>query len=175
MARNLCKTTCDFCGEKPTFDEKPRFITRDEAGVYFEEFEGLIVANATCSCCGAKYLAWIDERQRTDQAFRNFSRDYAAARCPDIDKPFVDLSFRSTFDDEPGDTDKPTKPYCDEDFAKLISEVFEKNIFDGCGDYRPVRAQTAATHVLLRALKTVGWDKTWEAFTNRFPDMSHEH
>jgi len=102
MSRNLASTHCDFCGAYPTLIETPRPITPEEAGQYFAEYEGLLVANADCPCCGAWYLAWVDERERVKK-YPGFSD-----RFPYEDGvPFVDLSFRSTFNDEPGQLDLP--------------------------------------------------------------------
>lgn len=95
MSRNLAETACHFCNGRVETCEAPREITRADAGRYFEEFEGMIVAHATCVYCHAKYLAWIDETNRLRYPRYIDSREIA----PDA---FHDLSFRSTFDDEPG-------------------------------------------------------------------------
>jgi hypothetical protein len=57
-----------------------------------------VVAAATCAKCGAKYLAWVDDRamRRPLGASHRFVGDL-----------FFDLSFRSTFNDEPGPDDLP--------------------------------------------------------------------
>jgi hypothetical protein len=99
MSRNLCQRNCEFCPGVPTFDEKPRPITEADAGRYFPEYKGMLVANATCPLCEAKYLAWVDEAPR--------DTGWSVFRRPSEDEPFVDLSFRSTFNDEPGDDDLP--------------------------------------------------------------------
>lgn len=41
MSRNLGRTDCDFCGGLVTLDEKPRPITREEAGPYYETHQRL--------------------------------------------------------------------------------------------------------------------------------------
>jgi hypothetical protein len=60
----------------------------------------MIVADAACVDCEAQYLAWcgrIPHRSSTlDDELEVFSG-----------RSFVDLSFRSTFDDEPGESDMP--------------------------------------------------------------------
>ena len=94
MSRNLCKTCCHFCSEAVELDEEPRLVTEAETGRnYYPAYRSMLVANATCTVCEAQYLAWID---------------YPAphSRGPG-DLPFVDLSFRSTFNDEPGAADAP--------------------------------------------------------------------
>ncbi len=95
MSRNLSSTGCQFCEDKPTLDEAPRAIRIEDTGPhYFKEYEGMMVANATCPSCEAKYLAWVTpprqwHQQRTD------------------DRPYVDLSFRDSFNDEPAEADLP--------------------------------------------------------------------
>mgnify|MGYP001151860163 CR=1 FL=1 len=86
MARNLGRTTCAFCNEPVKLEEEPRQIKPEEAGVYYHETVGYRFANASCTLCHAKYLAWFRE--------------------PGSDE-ISDLSFRSTFDDEPGEMDLP--------------------------------------------------------------------
>jgi hypothetical protein len=103
VSRNLCSTSCTICDETPKLDGDPHPITEEEAGRYFDEYAGMIVCNARCPNCDAKYLAWVDERQR-----KSIHRPY---RYADHDGAFVDLSFRSSFNDEPGPDDLPT-PEC---------------------------------------------------------------
>lgn len=104
MSRNLCKTNCDWCGCDEvdlTGPEHP--ITPDEAGRYFSEFERMIVADAECMVCGAKYLAWVDERGREPYRGRygyHVFNQFASEPCG-----FFDLSYRSSFNDEPGEAD----------------------------------------------------------------------
>jgi len=101
MSRNLCQTNCDFCDGRVSLEEPPRPIRHYEAGRYYNEFEGMLVADAECNACGAKYLAWVDETTR-------FKWGFSARRAEACDEPpFVDLSFRSTFNDEPGKADMP--------------------------------------------------------------------
>jgi len=96
VSRNLCSTECHRCDSEVDLDEAPRFILPTEAGVYFDEFDGMLVANATCPRCGARYLAWC-----ADVPGR------AYPRRPDFDMKYFDLSYRSTFNDEPGPDDLP--------------------------------------------------------------------
>lgn len=76
-----------MCTELP-----PRPITQQEAGPYFREYSGMIVANAECEDCEAKYLAWID---------------HIPHRRSGDGTTIQDLSFRSTFNDTPGPGDVP--------------------------------------------------------------------
>lgn len=106
MSRNLCSTTCYFCGSTPALDEAPRPITRDDCGRYFDGrfgHRGMIVANATC-VCGAEYLAYVDDR--AVPWLSGFHRQ-ASGEPPDT---HFDLSFRSAFNDEPGESDYPKFP-----------------------------------------------------------------
>jgi len=91
MSRNLCCAECPHCGGIPTHEEESRPITQADAGVYFPEYEGMLVANARCRC-GAKYLAWVDDRERKGETSPRYC-DW---------QPHFDLSYRSTFNDKPG-------------------------------------------------------------------------
>lgn len=99
MSRNLLSINCARCGGFVKPEEDPRPITSEEAGRYYEEYEGMLVANGLCVICGAKYLGWVDETTRT-RAFRH-------ARKAAVFEPFIDLSYRSTFNDEPSEDDLP--------------------------------------------------------------------
>lgn len=98
MARNLASTSCKRCGTLPRITGEVHPLSRSEAGCYFEEFEGMLVAEAECPLCGALYLAWVDETTRA-------RRHGWARETPE--RGFVDLSFRSSFNDEPGEHDLP--------------------------------------------------------------------
>jgi len=95
MSRNLCSQTCVYCGDEPKLVESPHELTKQEAHVYFEEFEGMIVAKSICPSCEAEYLAWLDESKR---------KKY---RCKKYYSLIEDLSFYSSFNDEPGNNDLP--------------------------------------------------------------------
>ena len=95
VSRNIGETACNFCNGRVETCEAPREITRADAGRYFEEFEGMLVANANCVDCKAKYLAWVDESERKRYPRYIDSRQMGPGA-------FHDLSFRSTFNDEPG-------------------------------------------------------------------------
>lgn len=104
MSRNLAQTVCYFCDGAVRLEEEGRPITKAEAGPYYETtggygFAGMVVANATCVDCEASYLAWIDQ-----------SRCDGYGAHPQTDRQglgFYDLSFRQTFNDEPGPLDMP--------------------------------------------------------------------
>lgn len=96
MSRNLAQTDCYFCHGEVKLTGEKRQVVKDDCGVYFAEYEGMIVADAECGDCEAKYLAWVDESKRV--CYR---------RTPDPARLFEDLSFRSTFNDEPGEEDMP--------------------------------------------------------------------
>lgn len=94
MSRNLGDTSCAICHSDVALTGAAHAITREEAGVYFDEYVGMIVADAECPRCAAKYLAWIKRK--------SWTRDDRDTRL------FVDLSFRHSFDDEPAAEDLPT-------------------------------------------------------------------
>jgi hypothetical protein len=99
MSRNLCQIDCEFCKGVVTLDEPARPITKAETGSYFPEYGGMLVANATCRLCKAKYLAWVDERPS--------GKSWARHTEDDNKLGFHDLSFREAFNDEPANADMP--------------------------------------------------------------------
>ena len=135
MSRNLASTNCDRCGAtRIILDESPRLITRRDAGRYAEEYSGMKVANATCPRCQAQYLAWVSD-------------------CPhggwiDPDDAYFDLSYRSTFNDEPGMRDLPKPIILDE-----LDERLEYAVSLG--------ALTTGTLVRARDViaECLGWEK----------------
>lgn len=101
MSRNLGRSDCYYCAStRIVYEEAPRPITRADAGVYIDEYEGCIVAAAHCYECEARYLAWFDKSAHG----RRF--DYGHGRTFSLTE-HCDLSFRSSFDDEPGVDDVP--------------------------------------------------------------------
>jgi hypothetical protein len=104
MSRNLGDVGCAICyagRAQIQLDEFPRPITEQEAGRYFEEFKDMItVANAYCTNCNAKYLAWVT---------RVTSKFDTRLMVPSVGETHIDLSFRSTFNEEPGPEDLPDK------------------------------------------------------------------
>lgn len=99
MSRNLGDTSCEICYSSIVLEETARPATEPDCGVYFKNYPpGFMVANAHCYECGAKYLAWVDLPGRGGHW----------KRSPGDLRPFVDLSFRSSFNDEPGPDDLPT-------------------------------------------------------------------
>ncbi len=96
MSRNLCKTNCDVCGHDVMLLEPERAITESDTGPhYFAEFRGLLVANAECPMCLAKYLAWV----RWPNSGSSWGNRH--------DGTHFDLSYREAFDDEPSAADLP--------------------------------------------------------------------
>lgn len=95
MSRNLCRTDCYFCNGVVALVELPRPINEADAGRHFDLCKDLTVAHAECVDCQAQYLAWV-------------KGTHFQARFDDEGNPApADLSFRSTFNDEPGDDDLP--------------------------------------------------------------------
>ena len=98
MSRNLAKTKCDHCDHEIELEEEPRPITEQDCGKhFFNEYKGMLVATAHCPMCLAEYLAWIDGTNR---------EQYAPYPNPQFGK-IGDLSYRSSFNDEPGNDDLP--------------------------------------------------------------------
>lgn len=90
MSRNLARTTCRTCESEVKV-----------CGIPYKGAEnGLWLANAECTACGTKYTAWIGptlDGYGSREVDRNLVRD----------RGFYDLSYRSTFNDEPGEGDVP--------------------------------------------------------------------
>lgn len=101
----MCRTDCRFCDGTVVCIESPRpVVVADTGASNFDGCAGLIVARAECVDCEGKYLAWL-----------NHPRSWGHARTEDIHvqlddnlAPVIrDLSFRSSFNDEPGENDLP--------------------------------------------------------------------
>lgn len=99
MSRNLMRIDCFFCRGEVRLVEHPREITKSDAGVYFDEYYNMAVANAECVTCGAEYLGWVAGGHLSGGAYFDSEGKLSAH----------DLSFRSTFDDEPGPSDMPKR------------------------------------------------------------------
>lgn len=139
VSRNLYKTDCHFCRGEVVKEEDPRPLTLGEAGVYWQlrdgySYEGMICADAKCRDCGAKYLAWIDLSACAGYGTRSQTNPGGI---------ILDLSFRSTFNDEPGNEDMPYYriekivtlkkhpwPRCAKCGEKKVSENYCPNCFD---------------------------------------------
>ena len=98
MSRNLGSTVCAFCYGTVVHEEEARPITETEARCYFDEYRGMSVANAHCEDCEAQYLAWV----ATPPSFPGWAHSEAEPGG------HIDLSHRSSFNDEPGEADLPT-------------------------------------------------------------------
>lgn len=105
MSRNRGYTDCAFCPYPDTLEacEPIRPITKEEAGVYYDEYEGMGVANSECPWCGGKFLLWFTPAK--GQAY-----GHMRAQCDEnTGKPLpFDSSFRRAFNDEPVPEDLPT-------------------------------------------------------------------
>jgi len=97
MSRNIGQRDCYFCPSKVVLVEAPRPVSEVDTGAYHTEYEGMQVANAECPACLAKYLAWV-----TGPTGSNWN-----VLPKEEGQTHVDLSFRSTFNDEPGEDDLP--------------------------------------------------------------------
>ncbi len=96
MSRNLCTTTCYYCTHNVVMIGPKRPIAVEDCFVYFSEYQGMIVQDAECPCCLAQYLAWVTPAPK-------YTRTTGDDECT----THFDLSFRSTFNDEPGERDLP--------------------------------------------------------------------
>lgn len=95
MSRNLCRTDCHVCHGEVRLVERDRPATAADVGRYAAQYLGMLVAHAACVDCETPYLAWVDERTRTSPLYHEGDR-WARG-----EGAFVDLSYRSAFNDEP--------------------------------------------------------------------------
>lgn len=85
MSRTLCSVACDRCGGTVERLEEWRLATPAELGRYYHEYSERLFAHASCEWCGALYLAWAPDRYTPSQ------------------EGIGDLSYRSTFNNEPNE------------------------------------------------------------------------
>jgi len=100
MSRNLCRTDCYYCECSVQIVGPVRTDTVADFGPYADEYRDMKIADAECPACEAKYLAWVEPPTVGIHAGR-------ATTWREHGDPFYDLSFRSSFNDEPGDADLP--------------------------------------------------------------------
>lgn len=87
MSRNLAMTVCRQCECQVNVTGLPRFVETGDIRI--------VGADAECTVCGARYLAWISG----PRSHKSQTDHYGG--------PFYDLSYRSTINDEPGPDDVP--------------------------------------------------------------------
>jgi hypothetical protein len=164
MSRNLCATDCYFCRSDVRLVEAPRHVElRDVGPRYATEYDGLIVADAECTACGGKYLAWVD--------WPNGHEHWHKRDCDD----FRDLSFRSTFNDEPGEADMPTrctslKGANDTIDALRSDAALLARIRSECGPL--VEAFNQAAEASQRTMSLADWERVSAALNTRATDLS---
>jgi hypothetical protein len=125
MSRNLGDTSCRICNGTVVLCGEPYPITENNAGRYFEDYRGMIVADAVCESCDAKYMAWI--KAPPLERWGHMAVDCEPGR-------FFDLSFRAAFNDEPAPEDLPTPEMllrvhleqCAAQQARLLHEIQAK-------------------------------------------------
>ena len=115
MSRNLGTTSCPRChAPEVTLEEPPRPIFKKEAGRYWEEYKGMLVAKATCPDCEARFLAWCSVPAIWHR------HGYQGGPPP---LPYHDMSYRSTFNDEPAPEDIPMPKILDR-IADPVARAF---------------------------------------------------
>lgn len=115
MSRNLCQTNCYWCDGEVKIVGSPYHLPDD----HFSR-PGMLAANADCIACGSHYTAWMGPSTKD-------KGDNYGARYIDMQLiqqfGFFDLSFRSTFNDEPGKTDVPPFGKSDVDYFIITRDV----------------------------------------------------
>lgn len=120
MNRNIGRSSCDCGSPALVFDGPPHPITEAEANGYYSDYVGLTVRDAHCPLCLAQYLAWL----------RPWTSTYAS------EQGVYDLSYRSSFDDDPGPSDAPV--YRIEWQPRRVATTWDFRIYEGTP--RPVEA-----------------------------------
>lgn len=121
MSRNLCKKECDYCRLDEVVITGPIVLFEEyyPESRYRSEYYGMKVAEAACAYCGAKYLAWI-EPAIGGRKYNCWYEDEAENRR------FYDLSYRSSFNDEPGKDDVPSSyPPSPVELKKRLQQTLE--------------------------------------------------
>lgn len=97
MSRNLDKTICAICSCAVEITGAP-YVKQFPLGPAEEAgYLTVVVADAECKVCGAKYSAWLNEPHRQKSVAHRMHPTGG----------FYDLSFRASFNDEPGEGDAP--------------------------------------------------------------------
>lgn len=150
MSRNLGDTSCRICNDAVRLDEQARPISeRDTGAAMFPNYEGLLVANARCRNCDAKYLAWVDAGSN-----RRLNQGHWQRRQND-DREFVDLSFRSSFNDEPGPDDLPSR--------ETLRRIHQREIETEAQRLRDQAAELSAEADRL-VVRATHEESPWEAY-----------
>jgi hypothetical protein len=117
MSVNLCDNKCHICGMPAIKVTGERYQGQQKRKGYDNHW----FADAECQVCGTKYTAWLSSHHDNLIAgvcsARNnpyhadwFAKHDECFGCLSCDADFFDLSYRSTFNDEPGDEDLPDFP-----------------------------------------------------------------
>ncbi len=113
MSRNLARTDCRICTCAVKITGLPMVSNIAYDGL------SIVFAHAECVACKAKYSAWL--HSHSDQGRTSHRTDPTGI--------FYDLSFRSTFNDEPGKDDVPHAP--EYPFANSVVTVHKVVRIDG--------------------------------------------
>lgn len=96
MSRNLNSVSCMRCRTEVRAAGQSYRLPDDHWSM-----PGLLLVDAECPVCQARYSAWVvDNDCRGTMRRRHINQE-------DKDRGFYDLSYRSTFNDEPGPGDLP--------------------------------------------------------------------
>jgi hypothetical protein len=110
MSRNLARTTCRTC-------DGPVTLT----GVPYQKLPAhIVICDAECVTCGTLYSAWLH------QPSRGIETEHRQSECG----AFYDLSYRSTFNDEPCAEDFPRGNITVEIIASVDGKVIGRRPFD---------------------------------------------
>lgn len=126
MSRNLSRTDCQHCGQDAVVINGPVSNYEDmypeDQSELSKHLKGMQVACAVCEYCECLYMAWVWPSPNMVWERPNFKPDWTLDTEPS--KRFYDLSYRSTFNDEPGRYDIPAeRPPSPVDLLKRYKEL----------------------------------------------------
>ena len=99
MSRNLCRTDCHRCSGEVRVVGIPYYLPQ----THFSR-PNMLAADAECVKCQTRYTAWMGPTTK-DKGDNYGAREVDLLLMTEFG--FFDLSYRSTFNDEPGESDVP--------------------------------------------------------------------
>lgn len=121
MSRNIGDTKCCLCSGQINLTEPTRAFRKEDSPAYWSEYADMIVAHAKCVSCHAQYIAWMGNIPGQP--------DTRIELKPPVE--ILDLSYRSTFNDEAGPEDMPVVTLTDKlrtDMLKQFELWFSCNV-----------------------------------------------
>ncbi len=134
MSKNIGSKDCRNCGLVDTVVIIGAQMAWEQyyawEGEAAKHFRGMQIAQAECQYCQTRYMAWVWPSANMVWERPTFKPEWSMDDPPE--KRFYDLSYRSTFNDEPGPSDirrkQPPNP------VKLLNIMAEiKTLLESAG------------------------------------------